>query len=110
MRAFLTLGVLVALTVAASAQAPAPSGPATTPLPRPSAASPAAPAAGQALIDINAASKDELKQLAGIGDARADAIIKGRPYRGKDELTQKNIIPDGVYGGIKDRIIARQAR
>ena len=27
---------------------------------------------------------------------------------GKDELTQKKIIPDNVYAGIKDKIIAKQ--
>lgn len=59
-------------------------------------------------LDINTAPKAELMKLKGIGDARADAIIKGRPYKGKDELTQKNIIPDAVYKDIKDQIIAKQ--
>ena len=108
MRVLSTLAVLVALTAAASAQAPSPSGPAVTP--RAPAASTPPPVGEQPLIDVNSASRDELKALAGIGDARADAIIKGRPYRGKDELAQKNIVPDGVYAGIKDRIVARQAR
>ena len=65
-------------------------------------------AGAAALIDINSASKSELDALPGIGSARADAIIKGRPYKGKDELTQKSIIPQGVYDGIKDKIIAKQ--
>ena len=39
---------------------------------------------------------------------RADAIIKGRPYKGKDELVQKKIISKSVYDGIKDLIVARQ--
>jgi competence protein ComEA len=61
-----------------------------------------------ALIDINSASKDQLDSLPGIGPARADAIIKGRPYNGKDDLANRHIIPQNVYDGIKDRIIARQ--
>jgi DNA uptake protein ComE-like DNA-binding protein len=61
-----------------------------------------------ALIDINSATKDQLDALPGIGAARSEAIIKGRPYKGKDELVQKKIIPQNVYDGIKDNIIAKQ--
>jgi DNA uptake protein ComE-like DNA-binding protein len=61
-----------------------------------------------ALVDINSADKATLDALPGIGSARADAIIKGRPYKGKDELAQKGIIPQNVYNGIKDKIIAKQ--
>jgi competence protein ComEA len=61
------------------------------------------------LIDINSASKADLvKNLEGVGDVTADKIIKGRPYKGKDELVQKNIITPTVYGKIKDKIIAKQ--
>ena len=63
-----------------------------------------------ALIDINAASAEQLQTLEGIGDARAKAIIKGRPYQGKNELVDKKIIPEGVYEKLKDRIIAHQAK
>jgi DNA uptake protein ComE-like DNA-binding protein len=63
-----------------------------------------------ALIDINSATKDQLDALPGIGAARAEAIIKGRPYNGKDDLLNRGIIPANVYNGIKDRIIARQPR
>jgi competence protein ComEA len=66
------------------------------------------PPATVALIDINSATKDELATLSGIGPARAEAIIKGRPYRGKDELVQKKILPQSVYDAVKDRIVARQ--
>ena len=60
------------------------------------------------LMDINSASEAELATLKGIGDVRAKAIVKGRPYKGKDELVQKKIIPAGVYKDIKDQIIAKQ--
>jgi competence protein ComEA len=68
----------------------------------------AAPAAAPqgALIDINTAPKEQLDALPQIGSARADAIIKGRPYRGKNELVDKKIIPQNAYEAIKDRIIA----
>jgi competence protein ComEA len=60
------------------------------------------------LMDINSASEKELATLPGIGEARAKAIVKGRPYKGKDELVQKKIIPQKVYDENKDRIIAKQ--
>jgi competence ComEA-like helix-hairpin-helix protein len=60
------------------------------------------------LVDINAASAEELDKLPGIGPARAKAIIANRPYHGKDDLTQRKIIPPNVYNQIKDKIIARQ--
>jgi competence protein ComEA len=63
-----------------------------------------------ALLDINSANRDQLDALPGIGPARADAIIKNRPYNGKDDLVNRKIIPQNVYNGIKDRIIARQKR
>jgi competence protein ComEA len=69
----------------------------------------AVPAIAQAsLIDINSAPKPALEELKGVGPARADAIIKGRPYKGKDDLVNKKIIPQNVYDDIKDKIIARQ--
>ena len=59
-------------------------------------------------IDINSASKDDLMKLSGIGTAYADAIVKHRPYKRKDELTTKKVIPQGTYDKIKDLIIAKQ--
>jgi len=60
------------------------------------------------LMDINSASEKELATLAGIGEARAKAIVKGRPYKGKNELLDKKIVPENVYNDIKDKIIAKQ--
>lgn len=60
------------------------------------------------LIDINRASPDELKTLKGIGEVRAAAIVKGRPYARKDDLVRRGIIPESVYGEIREQIIARQ--
>ena len=59
-------------------------------------------------LDLNSASESELAQLPGIGEARAKAIVKGRPYTGKDDLKTKKIIPARVYDKIKDRVIAHQ--
>jgi DNA uptake protein ComE-like DNA-binding protein len=74
----------------------------------PKAAAPAAAAKADDKVDINRAKAEELMKLDGIGDARAKAIIKGRPYKGKDDLVAKNIIPQAVYDKISDQIIAKR--
>lgn len=53
-------------------------------------------------VNINTATKSELDQLWGVGEARAETIIEGRPYQTVEEV--KKVLPSNVYEQIKDEI------
>lgn len=98
------------VTVGAAAPAAAP----------PAAASKTAPAAAKAKaaaekpaaaklapgqkVNINTASKDQLVALPGIGPAKAQAIIDGRPYKTPEDIMKVKGIKQRLYNKIKDNI------
>jgi len=96
--------LLLALALAA---APLPALAKTTAPAKPTAATTTQTTAAKTkLLDLNTASDADLQQLPGIGPVMAAKIVKGRPYKSKDELVRRKIIPPSAYSSIKDKVIA----
>jgi hypothetical protein len=45
--------------------------------------------------------------LEGIGEVKADAIIRARPFKAKTELVERRLIPEALYDKIADKVFAR---
>ena len=61
------------------------------------------------LVDLNSASKLELVKLPGVGEAIAEKIIAGRPWKSKYDLVVKQVVSRNVYDKFAKLVIARQA-
>jgi len=105
--AILTAVLALSSGLGGSALATAQSNTATTPASSSKSARSASPKSEK--LDIKSASKDKLDALPGIGDALAQKIVAGRPYRTKRDLVTRKIIPQSTYEKIKDRIIAHRS-
>jgi len=77
---------------------------------KPAATTAAAPAKAEALLDLNTASRDELIKLKGRRRRARRRDHQGRPYKAKNELVDRKIVPRAstTTSGQGDRQAARR--
>jgi DNA uptake protein ComE-like DNA-binding protein len=61
-------------------------------------------------VDINHASGEELVKVPGMTASWAGRIIRYRPYRTKQDLLDRGVLPGDVYGRVKDYVIAHREK
>ena len=101
--AALALGALLVSPALAGTQAAAPTTHAKSQTAKPAAASAAE------TLDLNTATEAQLVALPGVGEAYAKKIIAGRPYKSKDELVHRKIVPESVYREFSEKVVAHHS-
>ena len=61
-----------------------------------------------ARIDINHAGIDQLLKVPGMTRTWAERIVRFRPYRTRQDLLDRGVLPSDVYDRIKDYVIAHR--
>jgi len=62
----------------------------------------------EARTDINHATLAELLKVPGMTPSWANRIVRFRPYRTKEDLLDRGVLPGDVYDRIKDYVIAHR--
>lgn len=64
-----------------------------------------------ALVDLNTATQDELEQLPGVGEVRAQAIIQSRTTEGAfaqvEDLVNRKLVPESLFEDLAALIVVR---
>lgn len=68
------------------------------------------PSANGQSVDLNTASKKDLAALPDVGPDRAQTIIDARPFRSKEDLLRKKILPQAAYDKIQNMVTANGAK
>jgi len=64
----------------------------------------------EARLDINHASVDQLLKVPGMTASWAGRIVRFRPYRTRQDLVDRGVLPSDVYDRIKDYVIAHREK
>ena len=59
-------------------------------------------------LDLNTASREQLRSLPGMTEGEADRVIAGRPYDEPRDLVTRHILPKDEYDKIADQITAKK--
>ena len=59
---------------------------------------------GSGAVNLNTASRDQLMNLPGVDQERADRIIANRPYQSPEDLVKKHVMPKSVYDHMAGQI------
>lgn len=63
----------------------------------------------KARVDINTANLQELMQVPGMTRTWAGRVMRFRPYRAKNNLLDRGVLPQEVYDRVKDSIVVHRA-
>jgi DNA uptake protein ComE-like DNA-binding protein len=64
----------------------------------------------EARVDINHANVEELLKVPGLTPSWAGRIVRFRPYRSKQDLLDRGVLPSEIYDRIKDYVVAHRDR
>lgn len=94
------------LAIPAAPAAPAVAVPQANPVP--AVPVPAAPQTGLAPVNVNVVSANDMVLFLGITKEEAEKVVANRPYKVKQEIVVKNVLPKAKFDAIKDRISVAQ--